>query len=78
MPLPISRQLENDMAKKNENTRPVRLHLDVADLAEKLVPIFGESVPDFLSNKLRPILADLRKEAAAKLLEEKPAHKRKP
>jgi hypothetical protein len=51
-------------------TRPVRLHEDVADLAEKLAPIFGESVPDFLSARLRPLLQGLRAEAARLLMSE--------
>jgi hypothetical protein len=46
----------------------VRVHVDVADLAEKLAPIFGESVPDFISDRLRPILDGLRQEAADRLL----------
>lgn len=50
-------------------TKPVRLHVDVADLADKLAAVFQESVPDFLSNRLRPILESLRKEAAAKILD---------
>ena len=49
-------------------TKPVRLHVDVADLAEKLAPIFGESVPDFISDRLRPLLEGLRQEAADRLL----------
>jgi hypothetical protein len=49
-------------------TKPVRLHQDVADLAEKLAPIFGESVPDFLSDRIRPILEGLRQEGAQRLL----------
>jgi hypothetical protein len=49
-------------------TKPVRIHTDVADLAEKLAPIFGESVPDFISDRLRPILEELRQEAAERLL----------
>jgi hypothetical protein len=53
-------------------TRPVRLHADVADLAEKLAPIFGESVPDFLSGRLRPLLQELRAEAAKRLMAEGP------
>ncbi len=72
----LKTSMDGDMA-KNENTKPVRLHIDVAELAEKLAAIFGESLPDFLSNRLRPLLDGLRKEAAAKLLEEKPATKRK-
>lgn len=68
------------MAKRaSQDTKPVRIHLDVAELAEKLAPIYGESVPDFVSDRLRPMLEALREEAAAKLLkEEKPVtHKKK-
>src|SRR5262245_20862368 len=69
--------LGQDMAKKMEPTKPVRVHIAVAELAEKLAPIFGKSVPDFVSDLLRPILNDMRQEAAARLLDEKPPHKKK-
>ena len=46
----------------------MRLHNDVADMAEKLAGIFKQSAPDFLSDILRPILEEKRKEGV-KILE---------
>lgn len=59
------------MPKKNEQTKPVRVHRDVAEMAEKLSRIFDESTPDFLSDILRPILEEKRKEAVKALDKDK-------
>ena len=49
-------------------TKPVRLHQDVAELLEQLAPLFGETVPNFASGLLRPVLEDRLEEAAELLL----------
>ncbi len=60
-------------------TKPVRLHLDVAELAEQLAGVFKKSVPDFTSDLLRPILLQKKQEAAQMLSENGHAKKsRKP
>jgi len=54
---------------------------DVAELAERLAPIFGQDVPDLLGDILRPELERLRPEAARILLGEDgagPKPKRRP
>lgn len=48
-------------------TSPTRIHTDVLELAEVLAPLFKESVPEFVSNILRPILEKKRAEAADRL-----------
>jgi hypothetical protein len=46
----------------------VRLPVQVAELAERLAGSFGESVPDYLSKLLLPILENERRRAADALL----------
>lgn len=58
-------------SKNERRTRPVRLHEDVVDLADSLAPIFGKSVPDFVSDELRPILQKLIEEGAKRLLDKR-------
>jgi hypothetical protein len=53
-------------------TSLVRLHTDVVDLAQAIAGVFQESVPDFLSNLLRPILEEKQKEAVERLKKWKP------
>jgi hypothetical protein len=40
----------------------------VADLADRLAPIFGLSVPDYLSELLRPLLQEELPKAADELM----------
>jgi hypothetical protein len=61
------RTRSNGVAKATK-TKPVRLPVDVADLAERLAGALGESVPDFLGGLLRPLLDAKRKDAAQALL----------
>lgn len=61
------------MAPKNPRTpkprtKTVRLPVQVAELAERLAGSFGESVPDYLSKLLLPILENERRRAADALL----------
>jgi hypothetical protein len=52
-------------------TKPVRMHLDVAELLEQQAPLFGQSVPDFASGLLRGILEDRLQKAAELLLQKR-------
>jgi hypothetical protein len=49
----------------------------VADLADQLAPIFGLSVPDYLSELLRPLLQNELPKAADKLMKLRPAKGKK-
>ena len=64
--VPMAKKAKSD-APQSVPTSPVRLHEDVAQLAAILAPIFEESVPSFLSNLLRPILEEKRREAGDRL-----------
>lgn len=48
-------------------TKPVRVHLDVAEMAETLAPIFDMTTPDFVSGILRQALEKKQKEAVERL-----------
>ncbi len=50
----------------NNSTKTVRLTTHVADLAKKIAPHFGETVPVFLSKTLEPILENLQKKVATR------------
>ena len=52
-------------------TKPVRMHLDVAELLEQQAPLFGQSVPDFASGLLRGVLEDQLQKAAEILLQKR-------
>jgi hypothetical protein len=60
--------------KSKPATKPVRLEMDVAELAEKLAPVFGKDVPEYLSGLLRPIL-QAQAPKAAEILLDKPKKK---
>lgn len=48
-------------------TKPMRIHLDVAVMVESLAPLYGQSAPDFVSDRLRAVLQGLVAEAPEKL-----------
>ena len=77
---PRHHRLRFEMPKKR--TLVVRIHEDVAMLADRLAPTYGQSTPDFLSELLRPIL-ESKKAEVAKLIVEFPlnggeTHEKKP
>src|SRR5437660_469382 len=59
-------------------TKPVRLHTDVAELLEQLAPIFGQTVPDFASSLLRPVLQEHLPKAAKRLMDKQRTKGAKP
>lgn len=58
---------EPTMAKSKKPTKPVRIHADVAELLEMLATIYKQSLPDFISDQLRPVLRKLAENAPKQL-----------
>lgn len=59
----------SEMARSKKPTKPVRIHEDVAAVAEILAPIYGQSVPDFVSDQLRQVFSKLVESAPKQLTE---------
>lgn len=69
---------DGHLGTKKPETKPVRLHVDVAELAERLAGAFGKSTPDYLSELLRPMLEQERARAAESLMGEPKKRRHKP
>ncbi len=50
-------------------TRVIRLHRRVVDLAKALAVLHGESLPDFVSNRLWPLLQEMRADGSHRFQE---------
>ena len=54
---------------KKPPTQTIRVHADVAELAELLAPIYKQSTPDFVSDHLRQVFKKLSANAPRHLQE---------